>query len=212
MSRLSHRNFWLPVCFVVAAAGQTPTAPAPAFEVASVKNAEQPERSPIFCLVPCSPGERLTVTGTRVDIRWMSLRKLIFTAFRIKQYQLTGPEWMESQRFDIAAKIPAGASPDQVPEMLQTLLAERFKLTVHHETRDTPVLALVVGKNGPHLEPAAPDADALAAKAMAAPGGRGLYSGQGEATWTTAATQRPRERPGGRWQPVRHATGPRTSI
>jgi uncharacterized protein (TIGR03435 family) len=181
MNRLSQRTFWLSVCLTVAAAGQTPPAPVPAFEVASVKPAEQPERSPVFCLVPCSPGERLTVTGTRVDIRWMSLRKLTFTAYRIKPYQLTGPEWMQSQRFDIVAKIPNGVSPDQVPEMLQALLAERFKLTVHRETKDMPVLAIVVGKNGPHLEPAAPDADAVAAKAMAAPGGRGLYSGQGEA-------------------------------
>jgi uncharacterized protein (TIGR03435 family) len=181
MNWLYQRVFWLSVCLAVPAACQTPPAPAPAFEVASIKLAEQPERMPVFCLSPCSPGERLTVTGTRVEMRWISLRKLIFTAYRVKPYQLSGPEWMQSQRFDIAAKIPAGASPDQIPEMLQGLLAERFKLTVHRETKDMPVLALVVGKNGPHLEPAAAEADALAAKAMAAPGGRGLYSGEGEA-------------------------------
>ena len=181
MNRLPQRALWWSACLAVAAAGQTPASTPPAFEVASVKPAVQPERGPIFCLVPCSPGERLTVTGTRVDIRWMPLRKLIVTAYRVKPYQVAGPDWMQSQRFDIVAKIPAGASPDQVPEMLQALLAERFKLAIHRETKDTPVVALVVGRNGPHLEPAAPDAEALAAKAMAAPGGRGMYSGQGEA-------------------------------
>jgi len=177
----TQRTLWLSLALALGAAAQTPPTAAPAFDVASVKPAEQPERVPMFCLVPCSPGERLTVSGNRVDIRWMSLRKLIFTAYRIKPYQLTGPEWMQSQRFDIAAKLPAGATADQVPEMLQKLLADRFKLTVHRENKDMPVVAIVIAKNGPRLEPASPDADAQAAKAMTAPGGRGMYTGEGEA-------------------------------
>ncbi len=163
------------------AAAQTLPPAAVEFEVASVKVAATPERQPMFCIIPCSPGERLTVEGARVDIRYMPLRKLIITAYRIKPYQLSGPEWMQQQRFDIAAKMPAGANPVQLPEMLQALLAERFKLVVHRETKDMPVMALVVGKNGTHLEPAAPDADALAAREASAPGGRGLYTGDGEA-------------------------------
>ncbi len=167
----------------VAAAAQTPSpAPSgPAFEVASVKPAVQPERGPVFCLVPCSPGERLTLSGTRVDIRYTSLFKLIYTAYRVKPYQVNGPEWIKTQRFDIEAKTPAGASADQLPEMMQALLADRFKLAIHRENKDTPVVELVVAKNGPHLENASPDAEAMAAKAVAAPGGRGLYSGEGEA-------------------------------
>jgi uncharacterized protein (TIGR03435 family) len=165
-----------------AASAQVPTtAPSgPVFEVASVKTAVQPERGPVFCLVPCSPGERLTLVGQRVDIRFMSLHKVIYTAYRLKPYQVKGPDWIETQRFDIIAKIPANASADQIPEMLQALLEDRFKLAIHRENKDTPVLVLVVGKNGPHLENASPDAEAVAAKAVAAPGGRGLYSGEGE--------------------------------
>ena len=69
MNRLGQRIFWLFVCLAMTAAGQTPSASVIAFEVASVKLAEQPERGPIFCLVPCSPGERLTVIGTKRNVQ-----------------------------------------------------------------------------------------------------------------------------------------------
>jgi uncharacterized protein (TIGR03435 family) len=83
---------------------------------------------------------------------------------------------MNADRFDILAKMPEGSNKDQVPDMLQTLLAERFKLTLHHDTRDTPVYALVVGKGGPKLKEAPPEdpapiaADKPAADAAPAPG------------------------------------------
>lgn len=173
----------VPLIMLAVAAAQTPSTPppSPAFEVASVKTASHPERGPVFCLGPCSPGERLTLVGQRVDIRFMSLHRLIYTAYRVKPYQVKGPDWIKSQRFDIMAKIAAGASADQIPEMLQSLLADRFKLAIHREEKDTPALALVVGKNGQRLEAASPDAEGIAARAVAAPGGRGLYSGEGEA-------------------------------
>jgi uncharacterized protein (TIGR03435 family) len=132
---------------------------------------------PMICLVPCSPGERLTVEGARVDIRYMSLWRLILTAYRLKTYQLSGPDWMKTQRFDILAKLPEGGSKDQVPEMLQSLLAERFKLAIHRENKEQPVYALVVGKNGQRLQPPATDADAPLPNM---PGGRGLYTPGGE--------------------------------
>jgi uncharacterized protein (TIGR03435 family) len=93
----------------------------------------------------------------------MSLEELIRVAFRVKPYQVSGPDWMASVRFDVLAKLPEGASAEQVPEMLQALLAERFKLTVHRESKEHAVYALVVGKNGPKLKEAAPDADTPAA-------------------------------------------------
>lgn len=162
----------------LAAPAQVPDAHAPAFDVASVKPAADPGRMPMICLVPCSPGERLTVEGARVDIRYMSLSRLILTAYRLKPYRLSGPDWMKTQRFDIVAKIPEGGSKDQVPEMLQSLLAERFKLAIHHENKEQPVYALVVGKNGQKLQPPAADADAPLPNT---PGGRGLYTPGGEA-------------------------------
>src|SRR5215831_17919955 len=132
--------------------GMTAFAQSPAFEVAAVKTAADPGRQPMFCIIPCSPGERLTVEGSRVDIRFMTLRKLIVTAYRIKPHQLSGPNWMQQQRFDITAKMPDGASRDQVPEMLQALLADRFKLTIHRDTKEHSVYALVPGKNGVKLK------------------------------------------------------------
>jgi uncharacterized protein (TIGR03435 family) len=92
----------------------------------------------------------------------MSLAELIRVAYRVKPYQISGPDWMASERFDVLAKLPEGASREQVPEMLQALLAERFKLTVHRESKEHAIYALVVGKNGPKLKESAPDADAPA--------------------------------------------------
>jgi len=167
------------VAFCLAVTAQVPDAHAPAFDVASVKPAANPGMAPMICLVPCSPGERLTVEGARVDVRYMSLSRLILTAYRLKPYQLSGPDWMKTQRFDILAKIPEGGSKDMVPEMLQLLLAERFKLAIHRENKEQPVYALTVGKNGQKLQAPAADADAPLPNA---PGGRGLYTPGGEAS------------------------------
>jgi uncharacterized protein (TIGR03435 family) len=153
--------------------------PPAAFDVASVKAAATPAREPMFCLLPCSPGERLTVEGSRVDIRNMSLQRLIVAAYRIKPYQLSGPDWMSGERFDIAARIPAGVAADRLPEMLQALLAERFKLAIHRDNKDLPVYALVLGKNGSKLQPA--KAEAASAPLPETDGSRPLYTPQGDA-------------------------------
>ena len=111
----------------------------------------------------------------RVDIESLSLSEIINLAFRAKFYQVTGPAWlglanvMAEERFDIHATLSMGASTEQVPEMLQALLAERFKLAFHRENKDQSVFALVVGKNGPKLRASAPD-DAAAKDAPAGGG------------------------------------------
>jgi uncharacterized protein (TIGR03435 family) len=138
-----------------AAFAQTP-ATSPAFEVASIKLAP-----------PLNPADvaagklhvGVTIDGARIDIGFLSLADLIPVAFRVKRYQVSGPDWMGVQRFDIQATIPEGTSKEQVPEMLQALLRERFKLVAHRDTKDNPVYALVVGKNGPKLKESPPDAD-----------------------------------------------------
>jgi uncharacterized protein (TIGR03435 family) len=65
---------------------------------------------------------------------------------------LGGPAWLDDQLYDLTAKLPPGALKDRVPVMLQTLLAERFKLAVHRETKEQRVYFLVVAKNGPKLK------------------------------------------------------------
>jgi uncharacterized protein (TIGR03435 family) len=147
-----------------AAAGQTP-APGPTFEVASVKPAAPLDRSRILS------GQMhvgMRIDAARVDIGSMSLADLIRVAYGVKAYQVSGPDWMASERFDVLAKLPDGASREQVPAMLQALLAERFKLTAHRESKEHAVYALVVGKNGPKLKESPPDADAPAGGAPVA--------------------------------------------
>ena len=80
-----------------------------------------------------------------------------------------GPDWFDSDRFDIVAKAPDDAPPEQMLLMMRTLLADRFKLAVHTETREIPVYALVMarsdGKPGPQLRPATVDCAAMLAAA-----------------------------------------------
>jgi uncharacterized protein (TIGR03435 family) len=87
--------------------------------------------------------------GTVVG-RKATARRIILTAYRLSDYQLSGgPGWLDSDTFDLNAKADTPAQADQLRQMLQTLLAERFKLAVHRGTREMPVYALTVGKNGP---------------------------------------------------------------
>jgi uncharacterized protein (TIGR03435 family) len=143
---------------VTAAFAQTPAAPPLAFEVASIKPA-----GPLDPVAIQSGKLRIgmKVDGAMVDIGSFSLRDLIRTAYEIKDYQITGPEWlgsvMTATRFNIQATLPEGATEKQVPQMLQALLAERFKLVIHRDTKEHSVYALIVGKGGPKLKPAEPD-------------------------------------------------------
>lgn len=97
------------------------------------------------------------VVGSRVDIGSQSLFELICAAYEIKPYQLSGPDWMLRSRFGIDAKIPEGVSKDMVPAMLQSLLAERFKLTVHRESKDHSAYALLLGRGGLKFKESAPE-------------------------------------------------------
>jgi uncharacterized protein (TIGR03435 family) len=92
-----------------------------------------------------------------------TLKALVMRAYRLKDYQVNGPAWMDSQRYQIAAKIPAGATSSQVSLMLRSLLAERFGLTEHRETKELPLFALLVGKSGAKLQVS--DQDAASAEA-----------------------------------------------
>jgi uncharacterized protein (TIGR03435 family) len=117
--------------------------PAPAFEVASVKlNNSGPESGNGF--FP-SPGH-LRVTNA-------TLQQLMQAAHHIKTGMLFGmAAWMESDRFDIDAKAPGKSSFDDDMVMLRALLAERFQLRFHRETRQLKTQALVLGKGGPKFQ------------------------------------------------------------
>ena len=91
----------------------------------------------------------------RIRMENVSLRKITLWAYEIpddREYALAGPDWMGSARFNIEATFAASTSPADVRTMTQHLLAERFKLAVHRETRDMPIYALVVDKNGAKIQ------------------------------------------------------------
>ena len=87
------------------------------------------------------------IDGQQVRCTHLALKDYILAAFQIKVYQVSGPDSM-TERFDISAKLPAGAKEDQVADMLKSLLVERFGMKFHMEKKDFPVYALLVGKNG----------------------------------------------------------------
>ena len=136
----------LGVIATIAAFGQQP-----AFEVASIRSAAQitPEMIPAGKL-----HVGMKIDAGRVDIGYVSLRDLVTLAYEVKPFQVTAPDWMAAQRFDILAKMPEGATKEQVPAMLRALLEERFKLVAHRENNEQPVYSLEVGKNGPKFKEA----------------------------------------------------------
>src|ERR1017187_7864415 len=122
----------------VPALAQAPAA-GPIFEVASIKPATMPTPAQL------QAGKLhvgMNIDAARVDFGFLSLADLIPIAFRVKPYQVSGPNWMSAQRFDILAKMPEGATKEQVPDMLQALLVERFKLTFHRDNKEHSVYAL----------------------------------------------------------------------
>jgi uncharacterized protein (TIGR03435 family) len=142
----------------------------PAFEVASVKPAAPITGNRIMVMMRGGPGspDPGQITYTNV-----TLKSVLMQAYGVKGFQISGPNWLDSERFDIVAKLPRGATKEQFKVMLQNLLAERFKLTLHREKKDLPMYALVVGKNGPKLkesvdEPAPKEGDAPKAGGLAA--------------------------------------------
>jgi uncharacterized protein (TIGR03435 family) len=126
------------------------SAQAPAFEVATIRPAAELNPQAIMA------GKMrvgMKIDAGRVDIGFFSLKELIPLAYGMKAFQVQGPDWLNQQRFDISATLPEGATKEQVPAMLQTLLAERFHLKVHREKKDENVYALVQGKDGHKLKP-----------------------------------------------------------
>lgn len=92
------------------------------------------------------------IDGAQVHLLSFSLKDYIRIAYKIKSFQVTGPDWLESTRFDIDAKLPAGGTKEQVPDMLQSLLADRFQLKFHKDSKEFPVYALEVAPGGTKLK------------------------------------------------------------
>jgi uncharacterized protein (TIGR03435 family) len=148
----------------LAAFGQTPPSPARLeFEVASIRPSAPP-----------TPGQAkvgVHVDGARVICTFLSLKDYIGLAYRVKEYQILGPDWLRSEKFDISGTLPAGAARDKVSDMMQALLADRFKLKLHRDTKEFPVYGLVAAKGGLKLKESPPDVDADTSE-----GGKGAFN------------------------------------
>jgi uncharacterized protein (TIGR03435 family) len=134
-----------------------------AFEVASVK----PAPSIIALVQDIQSGKRsasslANIDAARADLGYVQLKALIAMAYKLKAHQIVGPEWLDSTAFEIHAKFPEGATKEQLPEMMQTLLEERFKIAVHREEKEQSVYALIVSKDGHKMKEAVEDAPAPA--------------------------------------------------
>jgi uncharacterized protein (TIGR03435 family) len=99
-----------------------------------------------------------TADPTRITYEFATLKLLVMQACALPDYQVSGPDWIESERYTITANVPAGASKEQLRAMLRSLLEERFKLKVHHETKTMPVYELTVAKGGSKLRVSRDDA------------------------------------------------------
>lgn len=127
------------VCMALAAPTMAQESAGPQFEVASVKPAAPDQRGQF---VRIAPGGRLT--GKNI-----TLKDLIQNAWRIQSFQISGgPSWIDSAHWDISAKPETTPKPDDLPLMIQALLKDRFLLTLHQETKELPMYALVVKKEG----------------------------------------------------------------
>jgi uncharacterized protein (TIGR03435 family) len=115
------------------------------FEVASVK----PSASTAWGSMRGGPGTeepgQLTMTN-------VSLFQVIVRAYDVKAFQVKGPDWLSSKKYDIIAKVPANATKQECNRMLQTLLADRYHLSLHREAKDLAGYELVVAKGGSKLE------------------------------------------------------------
>ena len=131
--------FWLGGSLCLAQAG---------FELASVKVSELGRMG--------GEGSRkgnLSSEPGSLIIRNLTLKACVSWAYHVRDYQVTGPGWIENERYDIMAKSGDPVKEDGLRKMLQTLLAERFKLAVHRETRELPVYVLTVDRGGSRMKP-----------------------------------------------------------
>lgn len=163
------RSFFIAIA-AVAAWGQT----APVFESISVK--------------PTPPDQAnvgVHIEGTQIMCAGLSLKEYIRMATKLKDYQVVGPDWLDSQRFDVTATLPAGSTREQIPAMTMALLTDRFSLKFHRDKKEFAAWGLAVDKTGLKMKPsqAHPDEKAAAADLAASGGQGGISANLGNGAW-----------------------------
>lgn len=90
---------------------------------------------------------------SRIRLTYLNMQDFIVRAYGVKGYQVIGPDWLTTERFDISATLPAGATAADVPAMLQSLLEDRFGLKVHKSQKEFAVYMLNDGASVPSRSP-----------------------------------------------------------
>jgi uncharacterized protein (TIGR03435 family) len=139
------------LCLVFTAFAFGQTTQTLTFEVASVKpSAPVPPNGGVYFGPPRGgPG---TADPGQITWTYATLRGLLMTAYDVKEYQVSGPPWLNTERYDILVKVTEGATKEQVSVMWQNLLAERFGVMLHHEPKEFQVEELVIAKGGHKLK------------------------------------------------------------
>lgn len=117
------------------------------FEVASVRPSPPPDPNGRVFFGPPRGGPGTSDPG---QITWTNaaLRNILMTAYDVQTYLIIAPDWLQTERYDIVAKVPPGATRQEVNVMWQNLLKDRFGMVLHHEWKEFQVEALTVAKGG----------------------------------------------------------------
>lgn len=158
----------------------------PAFEVASIKPAPPPVNGADYRMRggpgTSDPGQ---ITYPRVGVL-----DLLMKAYGVRMDQISGPDWIHTEVYSIVAKVPANTTKDQFDLMLQNLLAERFHLKLHHESREFQAYWLLVAMGGPKIRASSPAVERKGFPVLA-PGAKiATATGTGPAYGTVRSTHR----------------------
>lgn len=154
------RKTFLTVCAGLLAAGWlVGQATGLTFEVASIKPSAPQDQTKGFFFGPPRGGPG-TSDPTQITWNGATIFAMLTTAYDVKPYQVTGPDWLRMERFDVLVKVPAGATKEQAMVMWQNLLKERFGVVVHKDSKEFQIDELVVTKDGPKLKETDLPADA----------------------------------------------------
>ena len=152
------------------------------FDAASIKPFVPPTGGRGMVMMRGGRGGPGSTDPGRINYPMTTLKGLLTIAYDVKDFQISGPSWLDSERFEIQATMPPETTKEQFHIMLQNLLADRFKMAVHRETKELPMYSLVVAKNGPKMKESVETPPAETSKADAPkddgpprpfPGGRG---------------------------------------
>ncbi len=141
--------------------GQTTNSPL-AFGAASVRRADAPAVGGVEKTVRTKTGRETAGGGPdtsdpgRVHYPRVTLRALLMNAYDVRENQISGPAWLDTEWYSIEATMPPATTKEQFGLMLRNLLQDRFKMTSHPENRDLPVFSLTVGRNGPKMNGSEP--------------------------------------------------------